>query len=523
MKPNRTVASIPKLARQWHPVRNGALRADQVSAGSYRKIWWRCDRDREHEWEAFLNNRVKGSGCPFCANKRVCATNSLAHLRPDLAAQWHPVRNGALGPADVTPGSNKKVWWYCPQAFDHEWRAAVHYRTNHSEGCPFCSGHKVALGNSLAVERPDVAAEWHPSRNGSLHPEDLRTGSDRLVWWRCGRKRAHVWQARVYSRTSVGQGCPFCSGNRVTPERSVARVSRSVARQWHPSKNGDLTPRDVSYSSGRPVWWKCPKGPDHEWQASPNQRLGGGREMGCPFCGGKRTAAAQSLAARHPKLAREWHPSRNGALLAREVLPGSDKSVWWRCSRNQDHEWRTTVCSRGIVGSGCPFCAGSCASPDYNLAAVAPHLVPQWHPTKNGSLTPFDVTPGAIQRVWWKCPEGPDHEWQVSPNTRTSRQTGCPFCSGRRVSVTNSLATRFPAIAAEWDFTRNKGLGPADVTAGSANQVWWRCTAGHVWKAQVHARTRRGRGCPVCSRPRKRKQVTRRVVRERVWLPSDFS
>ena len=49
--------------------------------------------------------------------------------------------------------------------------------------------------------------------------------------------------------------------------KSLAEVNPELARQWHTSKNGDLTPRDVTPGSHKKVWWKCNKGDDHEWEA----------------------------------------------------------------------------------------------------------------------------------------------------------------------------------------------------------------------------------------------------------------
>ena len=53
---------------------------------------------------------------------------SLAEKHPELTKQWHPTKNGELTPNDVTFGSNKKVWWKCDKAEDHEWKASLKNR-----------------------------------------------------------------------------------------------------------------------------------------------------------------------------------------------------------------------------------------------------------------------------------------------------------------------------------------------------------------------------------------------------------
>lgn len=123
-----------------------------------------------HEWESTVNNRVNGAGCPYCAGKKACEDNCLATVNPALAAEWHPTKNGALKPIDVTPYSNKGVWWECSKG--HEWRALVSNRSN-GRGCQRCSGGAISK----------VSQQWLDSLGV---PEEFREYSIRLP----GRKRA---------------------------------------------------------------------------------------------------------------------------------------------------------------------------------------------------------------------------------------------------------------------------------------------------------------------------------------------
>ena len=60
-----------------------------------------------------------------------------------------------------------------------------------------------------------------------------------------------------------------------------------------------------------------------------------------------------NLAVIHPKVAKEWHPTKNKLLTPKDVTPGSHNKVWWQCSKK--HEWETIVKERSR-GSGCPEC-----------------------------------------------------------------------------------------------------------------------------------------------------------------------
>ena len=219
-----------------------------------------------------------------------------------------------------------------------------------------------------------------------------------------------------------------------------------LVEEWHPTKNGGLTPDQVVAGTEKKVWWKCPEGPDHEWEATVASRARLG--SGCPYCSGRKPSVTNRLDVFYPGLAKEWHPTKNGDLTPDQVVAGSNKKVWWECSQNTDHEWEAPVARRTRRGSGCPYCSGRKASGTNSLAALFPGIAAQWHPTKNGDLTPEQVKGGSHQKVWWQCPKTPDHEWEETVKNRTRAGHGCPYCSGRKVSHTTSLATLFPDIAA---------------------------------------------------------------------------
>jgi hypothetical protein len=186
------------------------------------------------------------------------------------------------------------------------------------------------------------------------------------------------------------------------PKQTLIEANRELASEWHPYKNGSLTPSSVTPSSGKKVWWKCPKGVDHEWPATIANRNKG---SGCPICSNHRVAISNSLGTVNPNLVKEWHPTKNGDLTPFEVLPSTARKVWWQCAVNPNHEWEAKLNNRAN-GKGCPFCVNQKIFRENSLATVNPALAAQWHPTKNGNLSPFDVAPSSIRKVWWKCPRG---------------------------------------------------------------------------------------------------------------------
>ena len=55
-------------------------------------------------------------------------------------------------------------------------------------------------------------------------------------------------------------------------------------------------------------------------------------------------------------------------------------------------------------------------------------LKKEWHPTKNGDLTPHEVTCGCTKKVWWKCLLcGRSWEGKICNRTKTN-MIGCCSC-----------------------------------------------------------------------------------------------
>lgn len=167
-----------------------------------------------------------------------------------------------------------------------EWEAAIYSRQN-GTSCPFCSNSKVLEGfNDLETRNPEIAKEWHPTKNGQLLPTNIIASSDKLVWWlgECN----HEWEAKVRLRL-YGSKCPICyenAGKKIARRRILIKgvndleiENPQLAKEWHPTKNGDLLPSNFLTGSKKRVWWLCQNG--HEWEAVINKRNKGNN---CPKC-----------------------------------------------------------------------------------------------------------------------------------------------------------------------------------------------------------------------------------------------
>ena len=278
-------------------------------------------------------------------------TYCLGNHLEDLLEQWDQESNGDLRPDGAQAGSHKKVWWRC--SLGHRWSAEIRSRALYRTNCPVCANRVVVPGfNDLATLRPDLAAQWDQERNDPLRADQVASGSHRTVWWRC--EKGHRWRAQICSRTQNDYGCPVCTGKVVIPGvNDLATLNPAVAAQWHPEKNGALTPQQVSVGSNRRAWWLCQNG--HEWETGIAHR--GLRSVGCPYCTNRKVLPGfNDLATTRPDLAEQWHPTLNLPLTPQMVTAGSHRAVWWICEHG--HVWKARLYSRtGGNNAGCPFCA----------------------------------------------------------------------------------------------------------------------------------------------------------------------
>ena len=486
-------------------------------------------------------------------------TNTLAIAMPDLAAEWHPTKNGDLRPTDVTCGSGKNVWWLIHykddtgKHFEFEWQDTVIHRSKYNRGCPYISGRAVWKGfNDLATVNPRLAKEWHPKKN-TISPYEITANSRRAVWW-ClpyddpdtGKHFDFEWEAVVKDRNR-GTGCPYLSGQSVWPGfNDLATIASELALQWHPVKNGDLKPTDVTKGYDKKVWWLFPyddfennKHFDFEWEDTISHRLLENR--GCPFLSGHAVwPGFNDLNATHYELATQWHPAKNGNLKPTDVTKGYDKKVWWylpyddpTTGKHFDFEWETSVNSRISNDSGCPYLTGQSVWTGFNdLATINPALASEWHPTKNigrkdekgrDVSTPDKIAASSGIKVWWILeyddPRTNKHfvfEWEA-PVSRRTAGANCPYLSNQKIIIGfNDLTTVHPELAKEWHPFKNKGLKnkhgedistPDKVTANSGHKVWWllhyyeETTDQYFdfeWQSTVVARVG-GDGCPYLS------------------------
>ena len=208
--------------------------------------------------------------------------------------------------------------------------------------------------NSLAILYPEISAEWHTKKNGTITPEYVNAHTHRKYWWVC--PQGHEYEMVVKHRVEKRTCCPICSNHRVLAGYNDLAYKRpDVARKWDYERNGKLKPTDVMEFSNIKVWWKCEKGHSYQRMVS-HQSI---RDSGCPVCKMQvLQVGVNDLFTLFPTVAAEWDNEANNGELPNMYTPISHKRFNWKCG-TCGWRWNISINSRCILGHGCPKCARS--------------------------------------------------------------------------------------------------------------------------------------------------------------------
>lgn len=360
----------PELAIQWDYEANKDLTdgrgydistPDKVTPKYIQEVNWKLPYDVpadyvveqlrgkhfDFKWKSRIDIRTKyNTGCPFLSGHAVWkGFNDLETIYPELALQWDYRANKGLKdkydrdistPDKILATSKAEVGWIyhydvpedypikCLRGkhFDFKWKAPLCNRSKRGDGCPFLTGRAVWKGfNDLKTVLPDLAEQWHPTKNIGLKdkkgrdistPDKVTMYSAQKVWWLLpydvpndypfkqlrGKHFDFEWKAGIDSRTNLDAMCPFLSGQAVWKGfNDLETLYPEIAKQWHPIKNISLTdkrgrdistPDKVTYGSKQKIWWYLPYDDpetgehfDFEWKTAVNNRTIS--NTGCPF------------------------------------------------------------------------------------------------------------------------------------------------------------------------------------------------------------------------------------------------
>ena len=542
----------PELLKEWDYEKN-EINPYTIIKGSHLKFFWKCKSG--HSYLSSVGNRIRGNNCPYCAGQKVLeGYNDLATTNPELLEEWDYERN-KIKPTEISSGSGLKVWWKCKNG--HSWESVIGNRTkNGKRGCPICSNRVLLKGyNDLATTNPELLKEWDYEKN-KIKPTEIIAGSTHKAWWKC--EKGHEWYATIVSRTK-NHYCPICNSGKQTSisEKSIVYYlnkanidlienykigkkevdifipSKKIGieydgQYYHKSINKDLDKNRLCEKEKiKLIRIREPELPllnstsidfrineltsDHSYMNEVIEQLlkylniksidvNVMRDFNEIYSLFQKGEKRDSILNEYPELMKEWDYDKNSNIDPSILSKGVHITAWWICQKC-GFSWQSMIYSR-TMGTGCPNCSGRLNAKKPSQLKIGendfqtehPELIKEWDYEKN-IIKPNDFTSGTNRKVWWKCKL--NHNYEASIANRV-KGTGCPYCANKKVlKGYNDLATTNPELAKEWNYKKNT-IRPDEVMKCTKRKVWWICSNGHEWDADIGSRSS-GSGCPICS------------------------
>ena len=487
----------PDLVAEWDFEVNN-IDPSTVAVKSNKEVSWVCPKG--HQYTKAIYKRSNGEGCPVCAHAlrtsfpEQCFFYYIKKTYPDAVNSYRDIFENGMEldifiPSIKTGIEYDGIFWHDQSTLSRE-----------EKKYQICKEHQIRLfrikEGSFTGFADNADRIWYipKKRDYSLLNFYITDFLKQLTFWSNNLPDVNV----ARDKTEI------LEFKTLRLEDSLLFLYPDLSKEWHPSKNGKLTPDLFIPGSSEIVWWLCPQC-GNEWQASIVNRAKG---HGCDICATERrkTTKKDTILSKRGSLDKEW------CLLdwdydANEHGPEyytnrSGEVVNWRCHKC-GYKWRTPICDRTRdYKNGCPLCSGKVIVNGVNdLPTIMPELMQEWDYENNTGVDPTTVGRGSHLTVSWKCHKC-GYIWPAQIYNRANGK-GCPCCAHRVVVPgINDLATTDPDLAEEWHPTLNT-LKPTEVTRGQSKMIFWICSkCGNVWQDSLNHRSQ-GRGCSLCKKSRK--------------------
>lgn len=420
--------------------------------------------------------------------KKVTDENRLSIIYPEIAKEWDLDKNKPLTPNDVSYGSNRKVWWKCAEC-GYSWEAKIANRS-FGRGCPCCANKVVVAGiNDLATRNPELAQEWHPTRNGDLTPDMVMLGTAQKVWWLC--PNGHEYVASVLHR-GHGTNCPICNSGRQTSfaEKAIFYYVKKVypdAIHRDTEVLGNRMELDIYIPSLKlaieydgAFWHDGEKAKKREQE----------KFLRCQQMGINLLRIKEKLRPLGESTARWEIPAdasghnRNLDEVIKQILEKIDPnySFWTR-------KTLYPILSVSVDVERDRFEIIGTLIEKENWSQNYPQLVQEWHPTKNENRTLDMFSRGSDEKGWWICSVC-QHEWETTINHRVGG-TGCPVCyrknnRGKQHYLARKIYQygKDGVFIKEWscisDASRELAINNANITMCAKGER--KCAGGYIWR-----------------------------------------
>lgn len=499
-----------RFLEEWDYDANDGIVPSAIACSAAKpKIQWKCSLG--HSWTASINSRVScskryNSGCPYCSNEKTLpgfndfATWCKKNSRQFLLKEWDYSKN-IVAPNEIAPTYSKnKIWWICKKG--HSFSTKLGNRVCRDSNCPICSNRVIVAGiNDFETwcknnKREKLLDEWDFNEN-RYTPQELNYGSAIHINWRC--VKGHKWNTELRQRTMFSEtNCPKCARESHTsfPEQAIYYYIR---KQFDDAINNDRTALnglelDIFIPS-----MSVAIEYDGYYFHNKKKKVSEKDTKKDLLCQKKNIFLFR---------VREMEDTRGYLKKSDSTTFDYEYQNWNQLNqiiRDIFLELDITDTDIDVIRDK-TFIEEQYMQDklDKSLAKKFPEIAMEWHPTKNGNITPQMVSYGSEKQYWFQCKLG--HEYKQTICSKTGKnKTKCPYCSGQKLlqgfndfEVWCKNNNREDLLR-EWNYEKNDKK-PNEINKGTSKKIYWKCSkCEYEWQASVRKRGIEGRGCPACA------------------------
>ena len=404
----------PDLVNEWHPTKNGNLTPDQISTGSNREIWWKCQKG--HEYELAVKRRTsRHQGCPRCYTRKsvpeLYVLHELEWIFREVISDF-PVENYHI---DIFLPNYDLGIEYDGYIF-HRHRVRQDSQKNKAVKKQQFELIRIRESGLAPLSKNDVVLDKSDSHQDAVHALLYRI----MKILGSFKEKKLIQDYLIQGKQRNPSNFRRSIANRKIPSnRSLSAMNTDADAAWDYKKNKPLTPNNVNHGTHEYYYFKCLEDASHPSYKTQVKNFYNGTR--CPICAGKRTLKKDSLLELRPDIASEWDYEWNGEKTPENYSVNSEILVSWKCERG--HRWQQTIAHRTKRTN--PTC-NVCLSVGQNY----PELVAEFDQNINPGIDLYKLTPGSGKSITWKCSINPKHIWQARIYTRTKKKnpSGCPHC-----------------------------------------------------------------------------------------------
>ncbi|NME81859.1 zinc-ribbon domain-containing protein [Clostridium sp. SM-530-WT-3G] len=419
--------NYPELMKDWDKEKNSGIDPYILNKGSHKIVYWKCHKCG-YEWQSMAYERTIG-------HKECIGCKSLANTFPIIAQDWDYELNGNLTPMDVTPYSNKKVYWRCSKNPTHKERKSVNDRCNY--GCSLCSrgrntsisevmiylAFKEVFGDvhnrfkiqndkklecDILIPQIALAIEYDGYRYHKNKKEQDEEKNRRLAHQKINNKEITFIRIREEGLPKLKSYGSF----HITIKRHLTKLNEFYKNL--------INLIELIYHGNNEMKSRT--------ELLRKVEIDNMRYKALIYL--SNIDEKSSLQSVNPELAKEWHPTKNDGLLPIHVKPFSNEVVWWCCNKC-GYEWRESVSKRN-AGSGCPRENGRgsafVVTEENSLYTNYPALAEEWNVKANNGKTPSEVYYKSTLEYYWTCRRNPDYLCKMSVRKKARKLNRCLNC-----------------------------------------------------------------------------------------------